>query len=122
MKPNRCSVNYLRATFVLAVAFAALAPCAGCAALGMSSGEVALLEAGTADACFMARTWHQRSDDERCEFVRENALRWRYFNALVHGRRPAGAGSADPVTTEPVGAAGGAVPHTDGPKATGGDR
>jgi len=66
--------------------------CGGCAGLWMSSGEVELLEASTADARFMDRTWAERSETERREFVRENAVRWGYFNDLSHGRQPAGTG------------------------------
>lgn len=63
--------------------------CTGCARLGMSAREVALLEAATADARFVDRAWAGLSHEERREFVRANALRWGYFNDLAHGRQPA---------------------------------
>lgn len=66
-----------------------LGPCWGCAGWGFSGGEVELLESAAADARFMARTWAERSEAERAEFVREDAHRWTIFNDLVHGRRPA---------------------------------
>jgi hypothetical protein len=73
---------------LVAVVVWVLATCAGCAGVGLSDGELDLLDASTADARFMDRTWPARSEAERLEFVHENALRWQYFGDLAHGRRP----------------------------------
>jgi len=83
---------------VLLPAIALLGACllAGCAGVGLSGREVELLEASTADARFMSRTWSYRSAAERRGFARENARRWTYFNDLVHGRRPAPDDGAEP--------------------------
>lgn len=79
-----------RQTMVLVAAVVwVLAVCAGCAGVGLSSGELGLLDSATADARFMARSWSVRSEAERAEFVHENALRWQYFGDLARGRRPA---------------------------------
>ncbi|NIA20943.1 MAG: hypothetical protein GWP05_02995 [Anaerolineaceae bacterium] len=73
-----------------ALAAAALAlACTGCAGLGMTSREVELLEAATADARFVDRAWAGLEPEERRDFVRANALRWGYFNDLAHGHQPA---------------------------------
>ena len=77
-----------RKTALVAVIVWVLATCAGCAGVGLSGGELDLLDAATADARFMDRTWSARSEAERAEFVHENALRWQYFGDLAHGRRP----------------------------------
>jgi len=73
----------------VSVVMVLLATLAGCAGVGLSSEELTLLDAATADARFVSRTWSARSEVERREFVRHNALRWQYFGDLAHGRRPA---------------------------------
>ena len=85
-KAKQQSAGWRRlAAAVLTLALA----CTGCARLGMSAGEVELLEAATAEARFVDRAWAGLSPEERREFVRANALRWGYFNDLAHGRQPA---------------------------------
>jgi len=88
---RRCrhgTIGAARLLVLAALAAGLLGPCAGCAGLGFRAGELELLESSAADARFMDRTWTVRSEAERREFVGENALRWQYFNDLVHGRRP----------------------------------
>lgn len=89
MKPlRRLVIRPLHLLMLFAVVAAAMVSCSGCAGLAFSGDEMELLEASAADARFMDRTWDQRSDAERREFARENALRWTCFNHLVHGRKP----------------------------------
>jgi len=74
----------------LAAAVALAVACGGCAGLGMTGEQVELLDAATADARFVDRSWAALTESERREFVGENALRWEHFSAMAHGRRPAG--------------------------------
>jgi hypothetical protein len=76
--------------------------CGGCARWAFSSAELELLEASAADARFMDRTWAERSDAERRQFVYENAEQWTYFSDLAHGRQPASISSAATAPTTPA--------------------
>jgi hypothetical protein len=79
----------------LAALIVALAACGGCVGLGLSNEELELLDASTADARFMDRTWSDRSEAERREFAGQNAQRWQYFDDLAHGRSPGTAEGSD---------------------------
>ena len=85
---RQATMGAMRLLILATVVAGLLGPCTGCAGLGFRAGEMELLESSAADARFMDRTWAERSETERREFVGENALRWRYFNDLVHGRQP----------------------------------
>ncbi len=96
LSTGRLSTGGWRALAAAALALALA--CTGCAGLGMTSREVELLEAATADARFVDRAWAGLEPEERRDFVRANALRWGYFNDLAHGRQPVRAiGPAPPV-------------------------
>jgi len=81
--------NVVRRVAMAAAAAVLAAALAGCAGLGLSAEEAQLLDAASADAAFVDARWEALAEAERREFVRENALRWRWFGDLAHGRRPA---------------------------------
>ena len=74
--------------WLAAVVVCVVLTCGGCIGVGLSGDELSLLDAATADARLMDRTWSVRTESERADFARQNALWWQYFSDLARGRQP----------------------------------